>query len=163
MGIVRDDGEIHARAERATEEGVEVEAEDVGGELRLEAGAEAADGLGAVALEVELLDELTVDGLDALSEVVDGPHQRHGQSRQLVAALGDEQGQIVADGEVLLERAVDIALNLRLAASHTLGASEPQPSDAPPVPAPCRRSSSGSSSPRATPNVPQRSTSTATR
>jgi len=65
---VLDHGKVHEGEQGLTEEVIEVERQGVSGELGLDAGAEAADGLGAVPLPLELLDELTVDGLDDLSE-----------------------------------------------------------------------------------------------
>jgi len=49
------------------QQAVEVEAEGVCGELGREAGAQAAEGVGVVVGEAELLRELGVDGLDDLA------------------------------------------------------------------------------------------------
>ena len=48
----------------------------MGGELGVDAGAQARDGLGAVALDVELVGELAVEGLDGLTEVGEQPRPR---------------------------------------------------------------------------------------
>jgi hypothetical protein len=65
---VLDEGEVHEGKEWAAEEVVEVQAEGMGGEFGLNAGTPSAEGLGAVALQLELLHELAVDGLDDLPE-----------------------------------------------------------------------------------------------
>ena len=72
--------------------------------------ARPADRLGAVALEGELVDQLAVDRLDDLPGLVDGAGQRRRQLRLLVLAPGGEHGEVVARGEQLVQRAVDVAL-----------------------------------------------------
>ncbi len=108
--IVLDHGEVHQRAERATEKVVEVEAHGMGGALGLDAGAQAADGLRAVLLEVSLGDQLAIDSLDDLPGVVDGAGQRRGQLLALVASPGRQHHQGVAGGEQLMQGAVAVAL-----------------------------------------------------
>ena len=74
--------------EGLAQEGVAAQAEGVGGQLGLHAGAQAGQGLGAVALDVELLGQLAVDGLDRLAEVGLQPLDQRVVPLALVAAGG---------------------------------------------------------------------------
>ena len=79
------------------EQAVEVEAEGVGGQLRVQAGGEARKRVGVVDLNVELLLELVVDGLDDLASARPHAGTRHaadgwGQLPLLVAAGDGEEG-----------------------------------------------------------------------
>src|SRR5258708_5290934 len=107
--IVLDQGEVHEGEERAAEAVITVEAAGMGGALGLEAGTASTDGLGAVALPLEPLDQLTIDGLAELTGVADGRRQRGGARVALGAALGGERGAVLAHRQLRLRWAVAVA------------------------------------------------------
>ncbi len=86
--VVLDHGEVQQCPERATREVVEVQADGVGGRLGLDPGTQAAEGLRAVLLEIELADQPTINRLDDLPRAIDRQGQRLGQRLPLVLALG---------------------------------------------------------------------------
>ncbi len=67
-----------------TKQAVEVEAEGVGGQLRVEPGAQAPKALGMVHLNAELLSQLAIDRLRNLA----GPVQRPPDRLRHLALLG---------------------------------------------------------------------------
>ncbi len=92
--------------QRAAQQAIAPEAEGVRGQLGLEARAAPADARGAVARDLELPGQLAVDRLDDLAEVVDRPRQRRGRLVPLVAALGRQQDEVVAPGQLVRQRRV---------------------------------------------------------
>ena len=75
-----------------SKEAVEVEAEGVSGQLGVQAGGEARKRVGVVDLNVELLLELVVDGLDDLASAIEHAADGWGQLPLLVAAGDGEEG-----------------------------------------------------------------------
>ena len=75
-----------------SKEAVEVEAEGVSGQLGVQAGGEARKRVGVVDLNVELLLELVVDGLDDLASAIEHAADGWGQLPLLVAARDGEEG-----------------------------------------------------------------------
>ena len=66
-----DEGEGFERTQGASAQAVEEQANGMGGQLGLDTGAQAGDTFGTVVLDVELLRQLAVEGLDGLTEVRD--------------------------------------------------------------------------------------------
>src|SRR5215204_2382512 len=98
------------KAVRVPEQTVDVQGEGVGGELAVEAGAEAIEGVGMVLLDVEEGGELAVDGLDDLAPA----GLERGESRweldALVLARHSQQRDAVGGQEVVGDRGAQIAL-----------------------------------------------------
>jgi hypothetical protein len=92
---VLEEGEAFERTQSASAEAVQEQADGMGGQLGLDAGAQAWDSLGAVALDPELLRQLAVEGLDSLAEVGDQRGAVRVVQRALVGTRRSEQVQVI--------------------------------------------------------------------
>ncbi len=106
--IVLDHGECRKSTEWLAGDDVEIEAEGMRGQLRLQAREQSRQTLGLVCLDVELPRQLTIDRFDHLSEVAHQSRQPIWQLLVLIVALWREQPHAMQLVQLALQQRIDV-------------------------------------------------------